>query len=560
MTPLLNTTTLPLLNSVEIMECIDLTELNLTTGIPTLDKEHQLLFDSLTRLQRFCHDDVSLQDREVAFSKIRDLARDHFETEERLMTQTGYETFMLQAHLAEHHQFMEEINKLEHALRLETIPKLKSAQAHVFLVSWWGNHISNHDKPLTEHVQQFNTSHRMYWWSALFSRMRPLLERVLGQPSHDLRGLLAPWWQSSLIRAQRAGLIISRVRLLAALFAILTPSWIVIDYIFLPPEIAFHLAVGRLVTSLGFYGLFRFFRETDQISHAYLAATSLFLLPSLFFVFTNHLFANSPHDITGFAANLVTGYAFLPFIMAAGISVFPLSALEGILFALPGLVAEITTGHFSLSFQYDPSNIGFLWLLFLIAGVAILAGMSQLHLWGEIVSKASRDQLTQLYNRATGRELLEKYYLMALRNKTPLALLFFDLDNFKSVNDTYGHEEGDRTLQTMSSALRRGTRQMDLAIRWGGEEFLVLLPLKHVDDTHTLLNRLCRPNGLGTRPDGKPITASVGMAEMTTDRPTCLSSFVALADQRMYRAKQTGKNRICFGDEDAAMTATGTFG
>ncbi|MBF0612614.1 MAG: GGDEF domain-containing protein [Magnetococcales bacterium] len=258
--------------------------------------------------------------------------------------------------------------------------------------------------------------------------------------------------------------------------------------------------------------------------------------------------------------SLITGYAFLPFVMAAGISIFPLTALEGALFAVPGLIAQIMVMQGGSNFGGRSDALGMLWLLVLVAGIAILSGMSQLHFWSEIVNKTSKDPLTGAYNRATGQELMEKYFYLAKRARSPLWILFFDLDNFKSINDKFGHEAGDETLKTLVSSITRSTRNADLLVRWGGEEFLAVIPLSKVENIHTIIRRICRAGSLGQRPDGAPITASVGMSEILTDNTSQLSQLIVLADQRMYRAKKSGKNRVCFGDGEGDITEVGTFG
>ena len=384
------------------------------------------------------------------------------------------------------------------------------------------------------------------------SGMRRLLNRLtnrlLGEVTSDLRGLLIPRYQRDIVGSRRAALIINRVRLIAALFAVLTPLWIVLDVIFFPMEIWTMLAAGRLFVSVGFILLSLLYRSSDRIRDAYIAMGVMFFIPSVFFFFSHMVFSHNDITYTDLSVTFITGYAFLPFVMATGLSVFPLTALEGFVFAIPTLLVEGFVGQaFGSTLIPVQAHFGFFWLLVLVAAVAILAAMGQLHFLSEIVYKSSRDALTGAFNRHTGEEMLERYYLLAQRNRAPLSLVFLDLDDFKSINDKFGHDAGDRVLRNAANAIMNSIRREDLLIRWGGEEFVIVLP-------HTLergcieMNHRLSSNGLGLRPDGTALTASLGLAEVLKDKPISMTEFIDLADRRMYLAKQTGKNRICYGN------------
>jgi diguanylate cyclase (GGDEF)-like protein len=179
------------------------------------------------------------------------------------------------------------------------------------------------------------------------------------------------------------------------------------------------------------------------------------------------------------------------------------------------------------------------------------AAASQLKLLVALVDEAVRDPLTGCLRRESGAELLEAQLNLARRRSAPLALLFADLDRFKAVNDEFGHEVGDGVLAAAAAALREITRDSDVAIRWGGEEFVVVLPDTTSTDAVTLIKRL-RASSLGTRPDGLPITVSIGVAELRADRAQSAAALVSLADHRMYLAKQAGRNRYVLDDSGEA--------
>ncbi|MEO5365516.1 MAG: GGDEF domain-containing protein [Magnetococcus sp. WYHC-3] len=402
---------------------------------------------------------------------------------------------------------------------------------------------------------------KQVWIRHLKKSAHSVIVDLLGETGSDLWGLLFPWRLPPLIKTQRAFLIISRVRLIALMFAVLTPLWIIIDAQLLPRSVGVSLALGRLVTASAFAGLFMMFRKSDRMIDAYVGTVLLFLIPTLFYFYSHQILLNLEIQQEGLAATLVAGYTYLPFVLVAGLAVFPLSAVEGLVFVMPAMALMTFAALARTDTSEWDTQLGMLWLMGMIAGVAILSGMSQLHYLAEIIIKSAHDTLTKAFNRASGSELLEKYFLLAVRNNVHLTVLFFDLDHFKSINDTHGHEAGDTALLDLVCNLSSKLRREDLVIRWGGEEFIVVLP--HTDGIDPeyrgkLVERLSRA-GLGKRPDGSPLTASVGMAELQHDKAATPAELVERADSRMYRAKSSGRNRICYGDRPGDMTPVGVF-
>lgn len=357
----------------------------------------------------------------------------------------------------------------------------------------------------------------------------------------QLRDLMHPGDHTPIIQRRRAVLIHSRVRMVAAAFALLTPLWIGIDVFIFEWPLWGWLALLRIVASSAFGALALGCRTSDDMGSAWRGLALLLAVPTVFFLLSHPML--NKHEIVGVAAAVAAGYAFLPFVMVAGLSVFPLTALEGMLFSLPLLLAHLAAGLYgSLVFPF-PSYVGALWLLVLITVVATLAAMSQLHFMMALVDQASHDGMTGAFGRRIGEELLRLQFAHAQRSEHPLALVFVDLDNFKTVNDRYGHDEGDRVLRKAAEAIRGMLRQSDILVRWGGEEFLLVMPNTGREGAKRAAERL-RQIGLGMRPDGNPQTASIGIAEYIVDRPDNWEGLVDLADHRMYLAKQAGKDRV----------------
>ncbi|MCW2245065.1 diguanylate cyclase (GGDEF)-like protein [Azospirillum fermentarium] len=357
----------------------------------------------------------------------------------------------------------------------------------------------------------------------------------------QLRDLIHPRHHTTLIQRRRAVLIHSRVRMVAAAFAVLTPLWIIIDIMIFDWPLWGWLAALRVVASASFGALALGYRITDDIGSAWRGLALLLAVPTFFFLFSHPVL--NEREVSGISGAIGSGYAFLPFVMVAGLSVFPITAVEGFLFALPMLAAHLGAGMYgSLVFPF-PHYLGALWLLVLIMVVATLAGMSQLHFMMALVDQASHDGLTGAFGRRIGEELLRIQFSHAQRSSQPLTLVFVDLDNFKQVNDRHGHDEGDRVLRDAAESLRAVLRTSDILIRWGGEEFLVVLPNTGTDGALRAVERL-RTRGLAQRPDGTGQTASIGVAEFTEELPPDWETLVEVADHRMYVAKQSGKDRV----------------
>ncbi|MDH4580604.1 GGDEF domain-containing protein [Pseudomonas sp. BN415] len=172
-----------------------------------------------------------------------------------------------------------------------------------------------------------------------------------------------------------------------------------------------------------------------------------------------------------------------------------------------------------------------------------------------IAALATTDSLTGLPNRR-GFELLAGQALQeARRDRKPLVALMLDLDHFKMLNDTYGHQAGDEVLLGFAQNLRDSLRQSDIICRWGGEEFIILLKDTGNSTAHQLAEKV-RSEVAAKRYPFKgvnlQVTTSIGLAQMHPD--DSLDSLIGRADRGLYRAKQSGRNCVCVepsGNHDA---------
>ncbi len=159
---------------------------------------------------------------------------------------------------------------------------------------------------------------------------------------------------------------------------------------------------------------------------------------------------------------------------------------------------------------------------------------------------AMTDELTGLPNRRAFFNQAKKEVSRSKRHGLPCALLLLDLDGFKAVNDRHGHDAGDEVLTRVSGVLRTGVRETDLAARFGGEEFVVLLPQTKMEEAFALAERVRKGIEEDCLDPGREmprVTASVGVAVLEDGDPD-VNAFVKRADEAMYNAKALGKNRV----------------
>jgi diguanylate cyclase (GGDEF)-like protein len=163
----------------------------------------------------------------------------------------------------------------------------------------------------------------------------------------------------------------------------------------------------------------------------------------------------------------------------------------------------------------------------------------------ETTRLATTDPLTGVFNRRTFIELAEQELARTRRTGAPLALMMLDLDHFKRVNDTYGHLIGDQVLVAFTRLVRECVRRSDLVVRYGGEEFCVLLPGTLLTAATALAERIRAATAARTL-TSLPfrITVSIGVTASAAGAATALDDLLARADEALYRAKEEGRNRV----------------
>jgi len=166
-------------------------------------------------------------------------------------------------------------------------------------------------------------------------------------------------------------------------------------------------------------------------------------------------------------------------------------------------------------------------------------------LQAELAYMAMYDTLTEVYSRRAILKQIETETARTQRYKRPLSLIMVDIDFFKTVNDNFGHSVGDTVLKQIANALKANTRRSDFVGRFGGEEFLVLLPETPLDKGLLLAEKLRKKISTISIPIGDPprtITASFGVCEYENNMT--IEEFIDLSDRLMYQAKRGGRNQV----------------
>lgn len=174
--------------------------------------------------------------------------------------------------------------------------------------------------------------------------------------------------------------------------------------------------------------------------------------------------------------------------------------------------------------------------------------------WGKVHGLAMVDALTGLHNRRHFMSAAQRELDLAQRHRQPLALLVLDVDHFKAINDVHGHLAGDQVLVEIGKRCQQTLRATDLLTRWGGEEFIVLLPNTPVVQARQLAERMREAVSasaqLMVNGHAAHVTVSIGAAGVAAGQAMALGALIQLADRALYQAKHAGRDRVSMSGHD----------
>ncbi len=346
---------------------------------------------------------------------------------------------------------------------------------------------------------------------------------------------------SPLLKRRRARVILSRVRFLSLVSAFAFPLGYLLDMLTFDSEAAQILGITRGLIAVLFLALYFGISKGESLRDAYRAIGIFFAILLAFQAMYQPLLGTM--NILGATSLAAAGYALFPFLIIACIATFPLTVKESVLLLALLFVVQMLILVLMPESADQGQRVGILLTLSAAGLLAAFGAISQQLYMSLLIDHASIDTLTGVYSRNSGEEIVDVQFRISKRQNTPFSLVFIDIDNFKSINDRYGHEAGDRVLANAATNIRRNARGSDVVIRWGGEEFVVLLPNTDAAGAMKSMRRL-RNIGLGLRPDGKMVTASFGIVDRQSVSVADWTALVDIADNQMYEAKSRGGDDI----------------
>lgn len=230
---------------------------------------------------------------------------------------------------------------------------------------------------------------------------------------------------------------------------------------------------------------------------------------------------------------MFSAHSFLLLGLVVMIAIMPLTLLEAAILSAPIMILLGVAAQASLATGFVALEM----ILAVLLPLAILSSLVQLYRTMVAAQEIAVDPLTGCFTRAFGMEMIRVTFDSSVRKNAPYTVAFIDLDDFKQINDRNGHDYGDRILAEVGANLVDRFRRSDLVVRWGGEEFLVLLPELERGQAQDVLERVMAP-GLACLEAGKMQRASVGLSERVEDAISIPQNLIDLADQRMYDAKK----------------------
>jgi diguanylate cyclase (GGDEF)-like protein len=162
----------------------------------------------------------------------------------------------------------------------------------------------------------------------------------------------------------------------------------------------------------------------------------------------------------------------------------------------------------------------------------------------ELKLLASTDSMTKLYNRRYFTKISEHTFDLVKREQKKLSIMMIDIDRFKSINDTYGHQIGDEVIISLANILLKNQRKSDIVCRFGGEEFLILLPHTSTDGTNIVAQKIRQDVENVSISNNLHFTVSIGISAVIPE-DTDIDMAIARVDKALYKAKTSGRNRVC---------------
>lgn len=346
----------------------------------------------------------------------------------------------------------------------------------------------------------------------------------------SIKDLLSSTQHSDDFNQTRNSFITARLRLMCLIYAFAVPASALFDLFLFGQTLAYELLSGRLALAAGLLVIYFLSKIKTNLILTKLLLTITFLLPTLFYI-------NLEHQITSSGNSLPFSVSVMPYLIITMLGLFPLTVRAGIT-----LLLTISLPICLYSVITDVLLFHQMWVLTLFGGVALWLQLGQLSMLMKLYRESTVDPLTGLINR---RVLMRQLHKLNTRG-APYCLMILDLDRFKRINDNYGHHVGDQVLLSVAKVLKTQIRRSDIAARFGGEEFIVVLPNTEITQSKLVAQNIADAISMReiTAPNGDVIhvTTSIGLCQHCGT----IEALLNRADELLYQAKSSGRNQIKF--------------
>ncbi|HEY5717696.1 MAG TPA: GGDEF domain-containing protein [Motiliproteus sp.] len=364
-----------------------------------------------------------------------------------------------------------------------------------------------------------------------------LLRRLLGD--FQLQDILRATHHSADFDETRAAYLRVRLRFMLLFFILAVPAWLPIDYFTLEPSNFNSIAIARLCLTFTLLVLLLLCRRKANPKQVTALLCATMLASTLFYLVamaTLH---------TGVTEEPLAGYSAMPMMMIALTGLFPVTLLLGTALIVAILVCYLALQAW-LGTLLTSETLNTLWVLGLIAGVTLWIQCGQLLMLLKLYRESTRDALTGLINRRVLMKQLQAQMMLAENSRIPFSVMMCDLDRFKRINDTHGHLVGDEILKLAATLLQQKMRREDIVARFGGEEFMILIPSLNTQQALPLAEavRAAFEDAAYHTDAGVsvPVTTSIGLTDYLPGE--AVEVLLERADTLLYRAKQQGRNQV----------------
>ena len=356
---------------------------------------------------------------------------------------------------------------------------------------------------------------------------------ILGLEQNIVLDLLSSECHSNDFTQKRAIYIRKRLWVMCLFFAVSVPLFSIYDFYSLDYEHAVNILICRVVLSASLFAMAVYIRKCCSLLLIKRVVALAFFMPSLFYLASMLTFESLTE------APFI--FSMLPYLILAMIGLFPLTIRGSvILMAFIFVPFAFVQIHFYQGEHWSLFNA--IWLFMLFGGISLWLQIAQLSMLMHLYRESTVDPLTKLINRRVLLRSIE--HLKA--EKCRFSVIMFDLDRFKRINDTFGHIAGDKVLKAAASVLSKSVRSNDIVSRYGGEEFLIVLPNKTAQQAikiaHDIAMQLRDTQIKVSDHDSLCVTSSIGVTQYRVGETT--ESIFKRVDELLYDAKEQGRDRV----------------